>query len=623
MLRPFPACLLALLFSSCFISVAAYSQSLTPEQAAQSRTWLKLLHFDKTPAFGRPHSAVIDPDFFLSAHGANNPTAELEATINALQMPDAGEGEHAACKFPARAMWLEEQGLVTPVTAQCEKRDEWLQKHSKNEVGVMFASGYLGNPASFFGHMLLHLGSNTNTNQSPIQLLDTSLNFGADTQGDSILPYMWKGLFSGYTARYSSAPFFRNSALYSESEMRDLWHYEFNLTEHDRRFLIAHMWEIQGQDFDYLFLSENCASRIARTLELVVHENLAHSPMPWVAPEQVMIQLSNATYNGEPLVRSRLHKPSRRLQTEQYYHQLNEQQQRAVVSLWANPAKLEFNDNAFRMLSTTDRAPVVDVILSHLLTLEESGSELPIAELRQQALVQRLQLPTGSGLKPEPAPAPIENASPSGMWRATAFAASERSNGLRLSARPLHYDMLQSDSTRMPYAALELGRVDLDITANTVRLHHLQLFDVTNLHARRTPLHEVNEIAWQMKAQISNRSLACNSCLDGSLELNAGWSGYFNGWVPFALTGFQVRTTGYQDGFLAATLHAGFFRRWNSEHSSYLTVSHLDSLQGQSGRLSSLKLQHRSQLSREFDLRFHLATDTYGSEAGFGVSYYW
>lgn len=600
----------------------AFSGSTPSTPLAEQRTWLKLLHFDQQPNFGAAYSAVADEAFFLSSEGRYNPSAELNATIAALELPDPGDGSHASCKFPARAMWLAQQGVVTPVNATCTERDTWLKQRQHNEVGVVFASGYMGNPASFFGHMLLHLGS-VSQDQNPIQLLDTSLNFGADTSGDGIVPYIVKGLVGGYQARYSNVPFFRNTDIYSESEMRDMWHYEFAFSEADRAFLIAHMWEVLGQKFDYLFLNENCASRIARTLELVIDAELTESSMPWVAPEQVMIHLSNATYNGQPVVRSRMHKPSRRYQTEQHFHQLSAEQQGALEDVWQDPNTLNFAHPRFRRLSTTDRGPVVDVILSHLITLEENNSELNIPALRQTALLARLQLPTSPAFKVTEVPAPIEQATPSSMLRTTAVAASQRDTALRLSFRPMHYDILQGNNSRMPYAGLEIGRVELDVTGHDVRLHHLQILDVTNLNPKRTPLHEVRALAWQMKLGVGNRSLACNNCLDTSAELNVGWSDFYNGWVPFALVGAQLRTTAYQDGFLALTLNAGMFRMWSEQQSSYLTVSHNNAFQGELGRSTELRLQHRYQLSRESDIRLHLASDRYGAEAGVGYSWYW
>lgn len=84
----------------------------------------------------------------------------------------------------------------------------------------MFASGYLGNPASFFGHLMLHLerpAQGQGQGETLSRLLDTSLNFGADVPSDEgLVAYMAKGLVGGYEAQYSRASFYRNTTLYSE-----------------------------------------------------------------------------------------------------------------------------------------------------------------------------------------------------------------------------------------------------------------------------------------------------------------------------------------------------------------------------------------------------------------------
>ncbi|WP_165831987.1 DUF4105 domain-containing protein [Aliidiomarina sp. B3213] len=617
---------LSLILFPILVSVPAYASDDPYAVIAQSRTWLKLLHVDEPGAL----SAVNDQRFFLSEQGRQNPYAELRATLAALEAPQiAGEG-HAVCKFPARAQFLAQQNLVQPTDANCPERDEWLGKHQDQSVGVMFASGYLGNPASFFGHMLIHLGE-PSSNDTPVTLLDTSMNFGADTGDDGIVPYILKGLFGGYQARYSQALFFHNSAIYSESEMRDLWQYKLNLNDEDREFLILHMWEVLGQNFDYLFLSENCASRIARTLELVINDDLAQSNMPWVAPETVMRNLSQAEYEGEPLIAEREHKPSRRLITEHLFHQLTSDQQFALESTWQNPNLLNFQNTAFAELNTNEQGAVIDVILSHLLTLEETDTELPIPQLRQQALVKRLQLPANSQVSRPLPPPPIETAVPSSMWRMAFLDNSEIGTVGRLSFRPLHYDLLQSSAARMPYASLEVLRTDIDITDNNISLNRLQLFDVTNLYVQRTPLPEMRSRAWQVAANISNTHLSCTDCLNFNLDLKTGWSDRFGHAVPYAMAGVQLSTTGFQKGPVAVTATLGMLLDHSNIQRTHIELTAREGFAGEAGRISQLNVEHLLQIDSAFDARFYVRADRYrlsngeqqkGQELGLAFSYY-
>lgn len=61
---------------------------------------------------------------------------------------------------------------------------------------------------------------------------------------------MAKGLLGGYKAKFSNAPFYRNTSIYSEKEMRDLWHYELALPDWERQrtlMTLEHADALQGK----------------------------------------------------------------------------------------------------------------------------------------------------------------------------------------------------------------------------------------------------------------------------------------------------------------------------------------------------------------------------------------
>lgn len=121
--------------------------------------WRKLLHFQ-----GR-RSQIRDDDFFLSENGQTDPRAELEATINAYFTGDhsvkrEGGDTHIVCVFPARYMWLNSRlGLPDFRIDEkvCPALTRWARLNQIEAVSVVYVSGYLGNPASSFGHALLNL----------------------------------------------------------------------------------------------------------------------------------------------------------------------------------------------------------------------------------------------------------------------------------------------------------------------------------------------------------------------------------------------------------------------------------------------------------------------------------
>ncbi|MEI8605051.1 DUF4105 domain-containing protein [Pseudoalteromonas sp. B160] len=62
------------------------------------------------------------------------------------------------CKYPARYQWLLSQGLeFSEPKVECTELIEWRDKQPIHSVSLVFASGYMSNPASLYGHMLLKL----------------------------------------------------------------------------------------------------------------------------------------------------------------------------------------------------------------------------------------------------------------------------------------------------------------------------------------------------------------------------------------------------------------------------------------------------------------------------------
>jgi len=68
-----------------------------------------------------------------------------------------------------------------------------------SSVSLVYATGYLGNPASYYGHVLLKINSDGDTQTA---LEDQAINFGAiipDNEG--MVSYILKGLMGGYESR--------------------------------------------------------------------------------------------------------------------------------------------------------------------------------------------------------------------------------------------------------------------------------------------------------------------------------------------------------------------------------------------------------------------------------------
>jgi hypothetical protein len=254
-------------------------------QLAAHPTWHGLLHMD---AAGR--SEINSPGFFLSPTGAHDAEAELRATLAAYSQPWPDDpNTHPRCSHPSRYFWLSRQ-LQLPGwrdrEPRCLRLEEWGRFDHLQSISVYLVSGYLGNPASTFGHALIKF--NTEDAVKLGGLTDVSVNFGALVPpNEPTLRYVYRGLFGGYQAGFSDKYHYTNDQVYGKRESRDMWDYELQLTPDQRLFLAYHLAEVAGRKFDYYFLTKNCGLRIADVLALVTGQPLGQSARLWYAPVEM------------------------------------------------------------------------------------------------------------------------------------------------------------------------------------------------------------------------------------------------------------------------------------------------------------------------------------------------
>lgn len=241
----------------------------TPATLAADAYWQRLLR-DPTPDDGHYASQATLPGFFLATDGARDAEAELRATLTALALPDAtGKDDHAACRFPARRQWLARQ--LPELAAQwpqpaCPAVSAWLQGLDVAQATLVFASDYLNNPSSMFGHTLLRLDASTQSDDT--RLLAYAINYSAQTNTNNGLEFAYKGLTGGYPGAFSLLPYYEKVKEYNDWESRDLWEYELNLSRDEVRTLVLTYRDWEGVTSPYYFLSRNCSYELLGLLEM-------------------------------------------------------------------------------------------------------------------------------------------------------------------------------------------------------------------------------------------------------------------------------------------------------------------------------------------------------------------
>jgi len=247
---------------------AAYRDQLVKEAQAkrlwEQRPWQILLHYKKTMTGGTV-SRISDPNFFLSPAGRIDPEAELSATISAFFGPQAADGEHAICRFPARLAWLKEELGIDPArlpAAVCSEQQEQIRTIDARSAVLVFPVGHINSPASMFGHTLIRIDGSSKSN-----LISYAVNYAADATDTNGFLYAFKGLSGLYKGYYSLMPYYQKVKEYSDLEHRDMWEYRLKLSKEEVERMLLHALELQRIASDYYFLDENCSFNLLFLIE--------------------------------------------------------------------------------------------------------------------------------------------------------------------------------------------------------------------------------------------------------------------------------------------------------------------------------------------------------------------
>ncbi|MBF4456346.1 DUF4105 domain-containing protein [Acinetobacter sp. SK-43] len=240
-----------------------YLKIAEQKQLHQDITWQRLMYADQSQK-----SEVAYDGYFYAKDGKNNLKNELQADVKALFINTA-ENQSIRCKFPARSRWLIQQLNIDteklPIV-KCPEFDQWINQIKPHKATLIYATDFMGNPSSMFGHTLLRLDPK---DQKQLNLVSYAVNYAATVSGEDNWSYAWKGLTGQYPGEYSLMPYYRKVKEYGDFESRDLWEYELNLTPEETRFLVEHIWEMQHVSFPYYFVSDNCAYRLLGLIDLV------------------------------------------------------------------------------------------------------------------------------------------------------------------------------------------------------------------------------------------------------------------------------------------------------------------------------------------------------------------
>ncbi|MFQ5559691.1 MAG: DUF4105 domain-containing protein [Nitrospinota bacterium] len=520
------------------LAVKRYLPSLIHEAKAkklnEKRFWHLLLHYKKN-IFGAYRSEEDGPDFFAAPDGKTNPSAELSATLESFfKEPQllAPNEEHPQCIFPARYAWLKSQLSFDNsrlIEQKCDRLEGWLAALDPEKITMVFASYYMNNPASMFGHTLLRIDKKQD---GPDQtLLNYGVNYAAPLDTKNPFIYAFKAIFGMYPGNFSLFPYYTKVQKYSNWESRDLWEYELTFTQEQMRYLLLHLWELGGNYFSYYYFRENCSYHILSLLEIADPKlHLTDHFFFSVIPSDTIKILTRQ----KNLVSNPVYRPSLLSQMKNKIANMTDLEKDMFFRLIEN---FDFVENRnFSKLSSGQKALILDTYLDFLQHRKTDNKERStgLGPETRRALSERSKINSKSPDLPV-----LQFSAPPEKSHGSArigFTTGTYNNELfqEISFRPAYHDLLAIDTGYSPHSQILFSDINIRFydASGRVRLDKLSLIDIISLPTY-TPLFKNR--SWKFSAAVDTiKDLDCNLCNSFKTDYGMGLTNTIPLPVPLA-----------------------------------------------------------------------------------------
>lgn len=267
------------------ILFADINQKLVTDQAIErqiynSHAWHRLLHLDQSNA------PLINSKTFLLSHDKFSSKNEMVKTINSFF-----EDNQSICKYPARFYWLKNELNLNsddfPIV-DCKSFNKYLEKTNPINLKLVFVSEQVKSPSSMMGHTFFKLEGVSESNQKR----ENAVSFF--TVIDTVnIPYLiLKSTIIGMKGFFILSPYKNQKNRYLNEEERNIWEYDLNLTNYQKKLIYYHFWELKDLDITYLFTGFNCATIVDDMLG-IADKNYKNDFSLWITPKDVIKKANN------------------------------------------------------------------------------------------------------------------------------------------------------------------------------------------------------------------------------------------------------------------------------------------------------------------------------------------
>ena len=525
-------------------------ERLSPAQKVQ---WLRILHYSGN------ESPIITPSFFVSTQGATDAALEFNSSVALLNQQSAQTPAESAfaCRFPFRLHFLEDSLKQSWPRPHCPIFEEWRAQLAPARIEIVFASSFLGNPASSFGHTLIKIVRRDSNGRPRHDLLSWGVSYGANVTTDNPLAYMWKGTFGLFDGFFSVEPYYEKLRNYNSIDDRDLWEFNLNLTPEQLESAIDHLWEIRTTAMPYLFFDRNCSFQLLTFLEAVLPDlDVSRDLKLWVLPRETLRRLQKAGLIGDFRLR-----PSR---------------EKIILAKWNSLSPEQKNrtqqDLKTKTLSGQEDPAVTDLLLDmNLLKINQSPQDQKTKDFQNSVIQARENLPAQTSTSNLNVVHPSEGPQQPSHDRAFGAGMSATStNNFIFGGRVNGKAWFEPEIDPERQAELILGDYRFRATPTSLGLDRFDVVRIISMPVT-TPLFP--HWSWRFSLGARERQTwKCDECLLTKLAWEAGKNWKLNQHLYFyILAGAKAEGIAFDDEYedMGVTSVAGF----NIEASSTLGLS--------------------------------------------------
>lgn len=497
-------------------------------------------------------SEIDSPSFFLAKDGKTDAKNELLQTVKNLLTENISSKNATACKYPARTEWLtKELQLENLPKIECTQYNDWIQQLDPTSVALIFPSAHINSPASMFGHTFLLIETSYNS-----KLLSHAINYAASVDKDKENGFMFaiKGLFGGYYGEYSLLPYYEKLKQYRDTEQRDIWEYNLNLTKEETIKMVNHIWELKDTYSDYYFFDENCSYNMLWLLEIARPSvNLRDKFFFQVSPPETIFEITK-----QNLIKSKEYRPSKRKVLLEYETLLNDEDIALVkrLTLLENIKEIDIlihND----LISTEKKQYILEsaIELSEYYFMQAKLKKDDYLQISHKLSKARASLGVGKELSIQK-PVNPDQANRQ-LSVSTGYRHTQNNDQITFGIRPTYHDITNNDDGFLAGTQIEFFSTNFtyDLETQNTKLDYLKLLTIRSLSAKTKFF---DPLSWMTSWQFNRDSL--DDELNFSAKVGAGKSFYLGDKsYAYALADLYIYDTDYANTAAGATLGTVFY----------------------------------------------------------------